>query len=1382
MKICKLLRRAAAFALAAVTALSAVPATTAFAAGDIGTISFTHTYDGAGNAIRYNSSANIGGHTAGGTGEYKYRMYVDGETAFCLQPGVPLKTGNTLAKASSNTWNALSADQKKAVGLALLYGYQGNSGNLSGSDDEKWLATQTLVWEFVTGCRNSASPYSQTSTTVYSLHFGSNYANSGARAAYDQIVSFMTRHSTIPSFMSAGKKDITKELAYKDGKYSLTLTDKNNSLSEYSFTSSDSNVKVSKSGNKLTITSKKAIDGKARITATRNNTPTVSSWAMMIAYGDPNLQDVITGVENVDTMTAYINVETPTGTVALKKTSEDGVVAGISFTIKGDGFNKTVKTDKDGNITVEGLFPGTYTVTEQSIDRYEPQKTQTVTIIGGKTSTVTFSNTLKRGSLEVVKTSEDNLVEGVKFHLYGTSLSGLAVDEYAVTDKNGLAKFENVLISGSTPYTLEEVDTAIRYVVPASQTAPIEWKKVTKRSFTNILKKFNVTVLKTDVETGKKPQGDATLAGAVYGIYKGEELVDTYTTDENGQFTTKYYICGNDWSIREITPSEGYLLDTTIHHVGAEPELYTVEYNSAKNDVNEQVIKGNIAIIKHTDNGETQIETPEEGAVFEVYLKSAGSFDAAEETERDTLICDENGFAQTKDMPYGIYTVHQTSGWDGRELMKDFDVFICKDSQTYRYLINNANFESYIKIVKKDVETGKVIPYAGAGFQIYDPNGELVTMTFTYPEVTKIDTFYTTADGGLITPQTLEYGKGYSLVEVQAPYGYVLDSEPVYFDVEQENSEEESGVTIVKVERSNMAQKGKITVSKSGEVFSRVSGNKGLYQPIFAVDNLEGAVYEITAAEDIITTDGTVRAEKGEVVDTLTTGEDGTAESKELYLGKYEVKEVTAPYGMVLNDEIHAVELVYAGQEIEVTETGTEFYNERQRVEIDLNKTLEVDEAYGVGSNGEIKDVTFGLYAAEELTAADGSVIPADGLIEVIFLDENGHGKAISDLPMGSYYVQEISTNAAYLVSDEKYPVDFEYAGQETAVVNITANEGEAIENELIYGSVSGRKSNEDGKDLGGALIGIFQTGTTEYTKENAIATATSEDDGSFSFEEVPYGTWVIREIESPKGYVLSEEEISVTISEVDEVVEIELVNYFIKGNISLTKVDKDYPDNKLTGAVFEVYSDANGDGKLDKKDELLGEMGEVEKGVYQMSDLRYGKYLVREKTAPTGFVLDENVYPVSIEENGKTYNVENEAGKGFLNEAQKGSLKIVKTSSDGKVEGFSFRVIGKDYDQTFITDKNGEIVIDGLRIGEYTVSEVSDKASSGYILPADQKVTIKTDETATVTMHNELRDTPKTGDDFNLGLWVSLAAAFTVGAGIFGFAGYQCGRKKKED
>lgn len=1380
MKFRRLFKKAAATLMAAVTALSVLPATTAFAAGDIGTISFAHTYDSSGNAMRYNSSAVFDGYTAGGTGEYKYRMFVDGENAFCIQPGVPLKTGNTLKKASSDTWNALSANQKKAVGLALLYGYQGNRSHLSGSDDEKWLATQTLVWEFVTGCREATGSYKQNSTKAYSLHFGSNYPNSGAKAAYDQIVSLMAKHNTIPSFMSGGKNDITKELAYKDGKYSITLTDKNGVLSDYSFSSSDGNVKVSRSGDKLTISSAAAVSGSVRNTAKRNGVPTVSDSAKMIAYGDPNLQDLVTGVENADTVAAYLNIETPTGTIALKKTSEDGVVGGIQFNIKGDNFNKTVTTDKDGNITVEGLFPATYTITEQSIDRYEPQKSQTVTLIGGKTTTVNFNNTLKCGSLEVIKNSEDNLVEGVKFHLYGTSLSGLPVDEYAVTDAKGVAKFSDVLISGDTPYVVEEVDTAIRYVVSASQTAPIEWEKVTSRTFVNVLKKFNVTVTKTDAETGT-PQGDASLAGAVYGIYKGEELIDTYTTDENGQFTTEYYVCGDDWTIREISPSEGYLLDPTVHKVGAEPELYTVEYNSAKNDVNEQVIKGNIAIIKHTDDGETQIETPEVGATFEVYLKSAGSFENAKETERDVLTCDENGFAQTKDMPYGIYTVHQTSGWEGRELMKDFDVFISADGQTYRFLINNANFESYIKIVKKDAETGNTIPYAGAGFQLYDPNGNLITMTFTYPEVTTIDTFYTTSDGYLITPQTLEYGKGYSLVEVQAPYGYVLDSEPVYFDVEQSDSTEESGITVIEVVRSNLAQKGTITVSKSGEMFSSVSENNGLYQPVYAVGGLEGAVYEITAAEDIYTLDGTLRAEKGEVVDTVTTGADGTAKSKELYLGKYEVREIEAPYGMVLNEEIHNVELVYAGQDVAVTETATSFYNERQRVEIDLTKSLEVDKDYGVGSNGEIFDVTFGLYAAEDLTAADGTVLPADGLIEIISFDENGYGKVATDLPFGSYYVREISTNSAYIISDQKYPVTFEYAGQDTTTVHITANEGEAIENKLIYGSVSGKKSDEDGKVLGGAVIGIFKSGTEEFTKENAIQTTTSKDDGSFSFAKVPYGTWIIREIESPKGFVLSEEEIAVTIGKVDEVVEIELVNYFIQGNIELTKVDKDYPDNKLSGAVFEVFADTNKNGEFNKDDELIGEMSEIDGGIYQMKELRYGKYFVREKTAPTGFVLDEKVYTVSIEEDGKTYVVENEAGKGFVNAAQTGSLKIVKTSSDGKLEGFSFRVTGMDYGKTFKTDKNGEIFIEDLRIGEYTVSEVNDKASAGYILPADKQATIKVDATTIVQMHNEFRDTPKTGDDFNPALWVNLAVVSLAGAGVLGFVGFK-NRKKKED
>ena len=1333
--------------------------------------------------IVYDSKGNITVQSINaGNAKRKYLMTDNSGThqVYCVESGVDFNTGNSYVSKSgknSSYFQNLPTDAQFGIMMALMYGWhEGKSSPVAGTNvDDYAFATQTIIWEYQQQLRTSPSNRQSANgidgdTYYYSLK------GRPAEKCYNWILSQMSKHYTIPSFAARSQSNAdTYTLKYNPDtkKYSLTLEDTNNTLSDIKF--SASGISVTRSGNKYTFTSDKMITSPVTVSAQKNVN---LDCGEMLIWGCVGKQTMVSGAS--DPVYFYLKIDTETyGTGQIKKTSEDGVVSGISFNISGNGVNKTVITGADGTVDVQ-LMPGVYTVTEQSIDRYEPQSVQRVTIVSGHTATVTFNNTLKRGSLEIIKNSEDNLVEGVKFHLYGTSLSGLPVDEYAVTDENGVARFENVLISGETPYTVEEVDTAVRYVVPESQTAPIEWEKVTSRSFTNILKKFNVTVTKSDAETGTA-QGDASLAGAVYGIYKGEELIDTYTTDENGQFTTDYYICDDDWTIREISPSEGYLLDTTIHHIGAEPELYTVERNSTANDVTEQIIKGNIAIIKHTDDGSTQIETPETGATFEVYLKAAGSYDAAKETERDILICDENGFAQTKDLVYGVYVVEQTSGWEGRELMKPFEVFISKDGQTYRYLINNANFESYIKIVKKDAETGATIPYAGAGFQIYDPNGELVTMTFTYPEVTTIDTFYTTADGYLITPQTLEYGTGYSIVEVQAPYGYVLNSEPVYFDVTQDGSAEESGITVIEVVRSNMAQKGTITVSKSGEVFTSVSENNGMYQPVFAVQGLEGAVYEITAAEDIYTLDGTLRASKGEVVDTITTGTDGTAKSKELYLGKYEVKEITAPYGMVLNDEIHAVELVYAGQNVAVTETETSFYNERQRVEIDLVKSLETDEAYGVGNNGEIFDVTFGLYAETDLTAADGTVIPADGLIEIISLDENGKGTVNSDLPFGSYYVKELSTNSAYVLNEQKYPVHFEYAGQDTAVVHLSANDGEAIENEIIYGSVSGLKSDEDGNALGGAVIGIFKTGTEEFTKENAIQTTTSADDGSFSFEKVPYGTWVIREIESPTGFVLSEEEIAVTVGKVDEVVEIELVNYFIKGNIELTKVDADYPDNKLTGAVFEVYADTNGNGEFDKDDKLCGEMTELEGGVYQMTELRYGKYFVREKTAPDGFVLDDGVYGVSIEENGKTYTVENKAGVGFINDAQKGSLKIVKTSSDGKVEGFSFRVTSADgYDQNFKTDKNGEIFIEGLRIGEYTVSEVSDSASAGYILPADKQATVKTDSTTIVEMHNEFRDTPKTGDDFNLGLWVSLAAASVIGAGVLGFVGFK--KKKKED
>lgn len=941
-------------------------------------------------------------------------------------------------------------------------------------------------------------------------------------------------------------------MKYSDGKYTLTLTDSNNILSDFSFKTTGG-VSASVSGNKLTLTSTSPVNDAVTFNSAKSM-PSVGNTTL-IPYGDTTLQDVITGVENdADPIRAYFKVKTSSGNLKLVKTSEDGNVANIEFTVKGDGYSKTVKTNSKGEFELTDLVPGNYTVTEVTDSKYETQKSQTVKVESGKTATVTFENVLKKGCLEVVKTSEDNFNEGVKFHLYGTSLSGAIVDLYATTNADGIAKFENVLVSGDTPYTLEEVNTADRYVVPKAQTASIEWNKVTQRSFENVLKKWNLTVTKTDAET-KSAQGDATLAGAVYGIYNDGKLIDKYTTDKNGSFTTSYYVCGDNWTLKEIEPSEGYLLDETEYHIGAEAKKYTLENNTISIGVTEDILKGKIAIIKHTDDGSTKIETPEKGAEFQVYLKSAGSYSKAKDTERDILTCDEYGFAETKDLPYGTYTVHQTKGWNGTEFIADFNVFVKEDSKTYKYLINNASLESYVKV---DSETRKQIPYAGAGFQIYDSDGNKVTMKYTYPEVTTIDTFYTNSDGYLITPETLPYGKGYSVVEVQAPYGYILDSTPVYFDITVENTSEKNGVTIVKAEKKNTPQKGIITVEKTGEIFSNVTAIGGgytdengndvalptIYQPEYFASGLSGAVFEIYADDDITTPDGAVRYTKDTLVDTITTDEKGTATSKQLYLGKYRVVEKTAPYGFVLNRTVNHIELTYAGQNENVTNTSTSFINDRQKAEIDLTKILEQNDKFNIGNNDEILNVSFGLYADEDLKAANGTVIPKDGLLEIITCDEKGKATFTTDLPIGSFYVKEISTDNHYILSYKKYPVVFEYAGQNTATVHISANDGEPIENEIIYDTIKGLKiDRETGENIAGALFGLFSTDETEFTEKTAILTDESNEDGIFTFENVPYGEYIVRELKPAEGYLPNEENYQVTISENDEIIEITIEN-----------------------------------------------------------------------------------------------------------------------------------------------------------------------------------------------------------------------------------------------
>ena len=1067
---------------------------------------------------------------------------------FCIERGIPLPDNTEYAGSADaghgDKYKRLTENQKDLLKLALTYGYPNRVGLQTSKDANAcYAATQLIVWQITMGFRSSAtelndktypmSGYSGTMTEQYTR-------NKYLKAYYDAILSDMARHYTRPSFTAytpgAAK---TFELEYKNGKYTVTLTDSNNMLGDY-YVSVSGGVSASVSGNTLTLTSTKPINDTVTVKLNRRVYSTNMSTGFLI-WSVPGKesanQDMVSGVPaDNDPVPSYLKVRTAAGSAKIVKVSEDGKVDGITFRIQGNGIDKTVKTANGGVIQVDNLKPGVYTVTETEYDKYIPQEVRRVTVVSGQVSTVNFSNKLRRGDLTVKKTAEDGLVEGMKFRLYGTSLSGIEVNEYAVTDKYGVAKFNDVLIG--TGYTIEEVDTPTRYVVPEKQTAAIEWNKVTEKSFDNILKKFNVTVTKSDRRTGL-PQGDASLAGAKYGIYKGNQLIDTYTTDANGQFTTKYYICGDNWTIREISPSEGYLLNTESLHIGAEAKLYTVEYNIAKPlDSYEDIIKGKIAIIKHCDDGTTKIETPEVGAEFEVYLKAAGSYENAKETERDILVCDEHGFAETKDLPYGEYTVKQTKGWDGKELLAPFTVFVSEEGQVYRFLINNAPYEALIEIVKKDAETGKIVPAAGIGFKVRNTDtGEYIVQHINYPTPTDINTYYTDVTGKLMMPEKLPYGN-YEIIEQCTAYGYVLDSAPIAFKVDGEK-------TVVTVEKFNMPQKGVIHITKSGEIFFSAVETDGVYSLVFADKNLAGATYEITAAEDIITPDGTLRYAKDTVVDTLTTDENGAAESKALYLGKYTVRETKAPYGMVLNGTPKTVELTYAGETIKVTETAAEFYNERQKAALSLAKILGKDDTFNVGNNGEILSVQFGLYVAEDLTAADGSVIPTDGLLEIANCNENGNIAFKTDIPVGAkLYVKEIATDSHYILSDEKYPVTFEYAGQDTALVEIKANGGEAIKNDILYGSVKGLKiDRETEKPIVGAKFGLFRSDETEFTAENARLIAESGEDGIFVFENVPYGNWLIKELQPADGYLSNEEIYPVRISENGQTIGITVVN-----------------------------------------------------------------------------------------------------------------------------------------------------------------------------------------------------------------------------------------------
>lgn len=980
-----------AITLALVAMLSVVfGATVSAATGDAATIEFDYCYDTGGSIITYHGTVTNDGITVGTPGEEFCRIYANGKDAYCIQPGYSLCSGNTLIEGKSSVWEGISKDKQKAVNIALLYGKPGNGSNLGYTEGQQWIATQVIVWEIISGCRSTGAGFQCTNTKYIDALTAGGY-NPGVKAVYDKIANAMAHHHTVPSFASnLASSAPTHTMQYSDGVYSVTLTDTNGVLSQFNYKTTG-NVAVSKSGNSITLATYSPKTEAAVITVNKT-VPTVNN-SVLVAFGDSYKQDVITGVSAPDPVPSVFKLITNAGHLKIVKTADDGVVSGVEFTVSGNNYNQTAKTDDKGELLLTGLVPGTYTVTEAKSDQYVEQPAQTVAVENGKTAEVKFHNSLNKGELSIVKTSNDGVVSDIEFTVSGNNFS-----KTVKTDKDG-----HINLSGLLPgtYTVTETPSE-RYVAQEPKTVTVENGKTATVSFANVLKKGTIAIYKT---------------GDIFSSVSEEEMTEPTT-------------------------------------------------------------------------------------------------EAAEETT--------------------------------------------------------------------------------------EPAEENTTTT----------------------------------------------------EAVSEPSEEEPEAT----EPTAPAEEKQPVIK---------------YQPIYKNGGLAGAEFTVTAAEDITTPDGTVQFKKGDKVDTITTDVNGVAKTKTLYIGKYSIAETKSPYGYIANPKTYTVEISYAGQNVEVTNTDLKVENIRQKAEITLQKFLEKYDLLSIGDNGEIASVAFALFADEDITAADGKVIPKDGLIEIINCDENGKVRFNTEIPFGKYYVQEYFTDKHYIIDSTKYPFEFAYTP----------------DTDVQYFNITSEK---------------------------------------------------------------------------------EFVNELKRGTVYTTKVDEEYPDNKLTGARFEIYADVDGDKEFNAEaDKLVGEMNEVpvKPGDYYCADLPVGGYFLYEKEAPAGFEKDDNYYFFEITEDGDEVTVENKAGVGFVNKPTTGELEITKKDvATGKLlPKAGFRI--KDADGKVVaegyTDENG-IAKFKLRAGKYTYEEFD--APEGYIIdttPHEFEIT-EDGQIVKAEMTNEKAtppDTPQTGDYDISSLFIGLGA-----------------------
>ena len=1038
---------------------------------------------------------------------------------YCVQPGIPINNSDRQPEITSTAFLAqynngvLNANQiQELLGRIFQYGYTGNvTTTMTNSQISEKIATQLLVWEVIVGERNADFSHNAPPANLDRVR---DYIRSDHPLRtqifdhFNRIRESVVNHSRIPSFMRhTSALALTHELTWDGSRYSVTLTDTAGVLSQFTFSSTTPGVTFNRSGNNLTISMNNPPSGTVNVSATRSQRRSaLVFWSANPLHVRGSLQALVTvGQEITDSIPAFLNLRLSTGNLNIVKTTQhnNGNVAGFRFRVENvtTGRNLGIFTSgANGVINIPNLTVGRHRVTEIDIPIEFVHPTPNpvyVDVRAGQTATVNFDNVRKRGIITVQKYNSNPTMGGGS--LAGTVFeirnSGGTVVGTITTAANGRGQSQPLALG---TYTVTERTAPYGFVRnpntwTVSLTGALGTAAIVYAADITVPQQPQVgtiTVTKLDQDTGTRAQGDATLNGAVFDIFSANEirqyngtiifnrdqLVDTIHTGSNNTGTSRQLPLGRYYVI-ERTPPNGYTHDTSRHYVTLSYGDQNVAVVRESTEVHNRVIQGRVAIVKFTDpcpEGNQQIMTPLAGAIFEVYLTSAGSFENARPTERARITTDENGFAQTPLLPFGTYTVHEVYAPDDVRLVEPFQVFINQDGRTYHYILNNPIFTSLVRIVKVDSTTGRTIPAAGTSFRVWDvANNDWVRQSFNYPVPTTIDTFHTAECGTLVMPEALIRGD-YRLYEVTAPWGYVLSPDPVPFTI---TSTQEDPV-ILEVRFANDPQMGIINIEKRGNMLTGATTTEtkfgAQHSPIFSMTGLPGAVFNIVAAEDIITPDGTLRAARGTIVDTITTDSNGRASSRQLHLGNYYVIEVQAPNEFVIDSTPHSVSLVYAGQYVAVTSTEIGIENIRQMVEIELQKLMERPVNAPEGFN-PYEDVIFGLFADEDIRAISGTIVIARGdLVSLIYVDENGRGSVSGELPFARYFVQELQTNYFYQLNPNRYSVVAEYQGQDaaTAVVQVT-RPGTAVPNETRLGRIRIEKS---GEMLVGAseLAGVF--------------------------------------------------------------------------------------------------------------------------------------------------------------------------------------------------------------------------------------------------------------------------------------------------------------------